>query len=185
MEEIINPVLKPEESGENMKNMEEIVMPVVETSLALEDSTTTRTTATESQSQSTGIEQPSQSQTDISTLPITDTNLLNVVTENEDESFGAWSNSSSQLDIQSKSSPERTIINEMELKYLEDQANLKELLEGRCRQLQLALQQKDEVIMTQERDKGMLEKEKMMVQKVLIECFYSSLIHFYFYQYFS
>lgn len=61
-----------------------------------------------------------------------------------------------------------TPVNDTESKYLEEQANLKRLLEeaeSRTRNLQLYLVQKDEVIAKLEKDRQLLEKEKMILRK--------------------
>lgn len=81
------------------------------------------------------------------------------------------SNNSSQNDLSNsntnlKSGCEGIEINDVESKYLEEQANMKILLEeseSRCRHLSSILTQKDEVIGRIEKEKMLLEKEKMIV----------------------
>lgn len=81
--------------------------------------------------------------------------------ENEDISYNS-EDSSSQFDVKV------SIIPELESKYLEEQANLKKLLDesaSKCSQLQKVLLQKDEFIVCQEKSKHLLDKEKKMLKR--------------------
>lgn len=81
--------------------------------------------------------------------------------ENEDISYNS-EDSSSQFEVKA------CIIPELESKYLEEQANLKKLLEEsetKCSQLQKVLLQKDEFIVCQEKGKHLLDKEKKMLKR--------------------
>lgn len=85
--------------------------------------------------------------------------------ENEDISYNS-EDSSSQFDV--KATSDVCIIPELESKYLEEQANLKKLLEEsemKCSQLQKVLLQKDEFIVSQEKSKHLLDKEKKMLKR--------------------
>lgn len=85
--------------------------------------------------------------------------------ENEDISYNS-EDSSSQFDV--KVTSDVYIVPELESKYLEEQANLKKLLEEsetKCTQLQKVLLQKDEFIVSQEKGKHLLDKEKKMLKR--------------------
>lgn len=99
-------------------------------------------------------------------------NEENLVTVNSNEKHESEDisdcseDSSSQFDV--KVASDVCIIPELESKYLEEQANLKKLLdesETKCIQLQKVISQKDEFIVSQEKGKNLLDKEKKILKR--------------------
>lgn len=86
------------------------------------------------------------------------------------------SNASSQNDLSTSNlngTLEGTEVNDMESKYLEEQANLKKTLDElqlKCRGLEMVIVQRDEVIECCEKEKNLLEKEKFVVR--IFTCLY-------------
>lgn len=88
----------------------------------------------------------------------------------ESYSFDDTSESSQHDDQDKIPMGEGSLVNEIDSKYLEEQANLKRLLsevQSKCTQLEINVHEKNEVISLLEKEKNLIEKEKVMVRYIL------------------
>lgn len=115
--------------------------------------------------------------------PLSLPKLEEIITENCDNytklsqncsiSLAGSSNASSQIDLSTLHAnglSDGTTFNEIESKYLEEQANLKKSLDEshvKCNSLEEKVAQKDEIILRHAKEKLLLEKEKSLVRLVV------------------